>query len=667
MRSTIIFYMLLNTALSKPDSYFHQQYQYKSSSSSYKNNELAHKDEDEGYYSRHENLEGRTEPKVNSYSQHSEYINPKFRNGGLSEWASGGHGSSAFNLNRGASGYSQDYQHGSSASDSGVYSSGTQGSSSYKTSRYSGGISFGTTGHNGNLYPTGQLQILSQQLQDDLSRQLENAIHEQQQRHYSTPSSYSYGSNQGANIQLLEQELQNNLTRQLQEALDQQYGQQSQSGSHYYSVTSSGAQSSQPNYSTLELERLRKQLEDNLLRQLQQDFQTQSIQTSRTSSSTTFGRDQTDGYGSGYPRPVDSPIHLTPGSHHSNSFDSATTYNSKPTYGSTSYGTSFSHGTYGITERSSVVPLTDIHGQLGRNLIDQFNPTSDVETQKYSHSSTSSLFGNQNHQTRHPDYQSKLQALTDERPLNVTRKQHGSYQYTITSGSAHSLPNYKVDEVTDLRQLQVGNNQQDLTRQVKQIGDFGQQQVELIQHDNSNFGQTHINNLGHQHSQRQLGSQHNLYEHLEISSRNKGYHNQGSLGYNIIHSPHQDESRGSRYITHYTGQGNTFGQIHYAQPQVTEDFSELTDLNLQTGKNNQDAQVTKNLNKHVHNQKQSGYNHHSSYSSYSSSGSHTSYNNDDCEMQSALNQEDTEARSDSTVESLSIPHAKQGYWEKSWK
>ncbi|KAF7284318.1 hypothetical protein GWI33_022301 [Rhynchophorus ferrugineus] len=60
-----------------PQGYYHQEYNYKTSSSSYKNNELQHQTDDRGYYSKSGDLEGRTKPKIKSDSEHSEYINPK--------------------------------------------------------------------------------------------------------------------------------------------------------------------------------------------------------------------------------------------------------------------------------------------------------------------------------------------------------------------------------------------------------------------------------------------------------------------------------------------------------------------------------------------------------------------------------------------------------------
>lgn len=80
MRTALILAGIIGIAVGQ--GYYHQEYNYKTSSSSYKNNELQHKTDDQGYYSKAGDLEGRVRPKVKSNSEHSEYVNPKLGQGG---------------------------------------------------------------------------------------------------------------------------------------------------------------------------------------------------------------------------------------------------------------------------------------------------------------------------------------------------------------------------------------------------------------------------------------------------------------------------------------------------------------------------------------------------------------------------------------------------------
>lgn len=79
MRVALYIAVVITVATASPSGYYHQDYNYKTSSSSYRNNELQHKTDDQGYYSKDGDLEGRVKPKVSSNSEHSEYINPKLR------------------------------------------------------------------------------------------------------------------------------------------------------------------------------------------------------------------------------------------------------------------------------------------------------------------------------------------------------------------------------------------------------------------------------------------------------------------------------------------------------------------------------------------------------------------------------------------------------------
>lgn len=80
MRLIILHILVLGCALAAPEGYYHQEYNYKSSSKAYKNNELQHATDDQGYYKKQGDIEGRQRPIVDANSEHSEYVNPNLRN-----------------------------------------------------------------------------------------------------------------------------------------------------------------------------------------------------------------------------------------------------------------------------------------------------------------------------------------------------------------------------------------------------------------------------------------------------------------------------------------------------------------------------------------------------------------------------------------------------------
>lgn len=80
MKTTLLCLAVLGSTIAVPNGYYHQEYNYKTSASAYKNNELQHKTDDQGYYKKDGDLEGRMKPRVDSNSEHSEYVNPNLRN-----------------------------------------------------------------------------------------------------------------------------------------------------------------------------------------------------------------------------------------------------------------------------------------------------------------------------------------------------------------------------------------------------------------------------------------------------------------------------------------------------------------------------------------------------------------------------------------------------------
>lgn len=96
MKPTVLLLAVLGSVAASPNGYYHQEYNYKTSASSYKNNELQHQTDDQGYYRKDGDLEGKVRPRVDANSEHSEYVNPNLRNSDYN--AGGAHGSASGDL-----------------------------------------------------------------------------------------------------------------------------------------------------------------------------------------------------------------------------------------------------------------------------------------------------------------------------------------------------------------------------------------------------------------------------------------------------------------------------------------------------------------------------------------------------------------------------------------
>lgn len=81
MKGILLLCAVIGYTVAVPSGSYHQEYSYKASSSSFKNNELQHKTDDQGYYKKDGDLEGRTRPKIDANSEHSEYVNPNLSGG----------------------------------------------------------------------------------------------------------------------------------------------------------------------------------------------------------------------------------------------------------------------------------------------------------------------------------------------------------------------------------------------------------------------------------------------------------------------------------------------------------------------------------------------------------------------------------------------------------
>lgn len=145
---------MIGIATSAPDGYYHQRYQAHQESASYKNNELQHKNEDDSFYSKHGELDGTSEPKVNQYSHHTQYRNPNLGNGDNAD----SHGQLQYGSDAGLSQHYEQPGYETLGGGSGYLHQGSGSSnsrSSYGSSSYGSHGSLNGASHNtGNFFCT---------------------------------------------------------------------------------------------------------------------------------------------------------------------------------------------------------------------------------------------------------------------------------------------------------------------------------------------------------------------------------------------------------------------------------------------------------------------------------------------------------------------------------
>ncbi|XP_066138371.1 uncharacterized protein [Euwallacea fornicatus] len=242
------------TIAAASNGYYHQEYNYKTSASSYKNNELQHKTDDQGYYSKDGDLEGRVRPKIKSNSEHSEYVNPNLGPGGNDASSHGNLLANSYGASVGgqiASGYNigSRSQYENALESEGLASSNHIGGVS---SGYSSGTShqYGS----GSSYEARNLQAIGSRLQNDLQQEFQSLV---KQSHL--------------DIESLESELRRNLTSRLNEILQERFGTQVIKGGQAYSLNE-GRLQTRPNYDQMELDQMQKQIERSLLNDLRQKY-----------------------------------------------------------------------------------------------------------------------------------------------------------------------------------------------------------------------------------------------------------------------------------------------------------------------------------------------------------------------------------------------------------
>lgn len=390
--------------------YYYQESSSRSSSSSYKNNELQHQTEDESYYAKQGDTEHKTKPKVNTYSHHIQYNNPHNQD----------HSQTAYRP-----GDSDEYAARQAVGSDGVVKTVT-GNRDHYTYQATYGVSGGEIKplHGGHYDTQSNLLSLTQRLQNDLSRQLQNAIATQKRYSSSYSGSSSYVESE---FRHLEDELRTNLTRQLEEELRRHYGTQVSRGAHSYTVTD-GRYTSQANYNTQELDDLTQQLQTNLLQQLRNQYQNTAPSASGTASGNSYHS-----------------------SHQQHSEQSSRAHSTmyRPTY------EQFPQH----PEVRPVVPLNQVVTQVQTTVDRKLNEALDSVEQRY-------VTGDVVYTNDAPNFNNILEDLKQELLRNIstilqttlmeqygTQEEHNDYYYSsrnVASGSM--VANYKLNDLNELKQ-----------------------------------------------------------------------------------------------------------------------------------------------------------------------------------------------------------------------
>ncbi|KAH1028943.1 uncharacterized protein LOC109540696 [Dendroctonus ponderosae] len=275
MKTTLLLAVAIAVAAASPSGLYHQEYNYKTSSSSFKNNELQHKTEDQGYYSKAGDLEGRVKPKVSSNSEHSEYVNPNRRESGNAGYYDGNadlisHGNLLANSYGASVGgqVSSGYQSGSLGFGGSHYNdleSEGLAASNYQTGNKFSGSSFQAGSE--SSFESSNLRTIASRLQNDLRNELESAL--RLSRNY--------------DVGLLESELHRNLTARLNEMLQERFGFQTIRGGQSYSLIDGGRLQASPNYNQAQLDQLQRQIESSLLETIRREQSYRSSQSRQQS------------------------------------------------------------------------------------------------------------------------------------------------------------------------------------------------------------------------------------------------------------------------------------------------------------------------------------------------------------------------------------------------
>ncbi|XP_057660127.1 uncharacterized protein LOC130896211 [Diorhabda carinulata] len=434
MKTPILLIAVLGYTCASPNGYYHTEYNYKTSQSSFRNNELEHKSDDQGYYKKDGDLENRYKPIEDSNSEHSEYINPKFHNAQY-----------GYDYNRDTNSY-------------GHMRAGTYGSinnQEVEDMAHSNRIYGSQAGYTGSSYGsygmTSNLRLVTSRLQQQLEREIQDMIR--------------YNSlNSRMDLAELERELRQNLTNRLDNELNLKYGQQLIRSGKSYSMIGGRLQPT-ANYDYQELLDLRNQLENVLLSQLRTQYN-QYNQYSYSNSNANNNYAYTTTQRPYYTTVSYSPIYPTVSTPSYPTFStpiystySTPTYSTYSTYSTPRY---YTHNQYNniqtrytpITNPESITSIASrVQSQLDahlNNILDETRRTHFSSSQQYTLTNPEVL----------------LERLRTELRNNITyhlddviRQNYGSqtqrdgYMYSVSpSGALSSDYNYSLRDLENLKE-----------------------------------------------------------------------------------------------------------------------------------------------------------------------------------------------------------------------
>ncbi|XP_050499328.1 uncharacterized protein LOC114333353 isoform X13 [Diabrotica virgifera virgifera] len=583
MKVPFLFITVLGCSLASPNGYYHQEYNYKTSQSSYKNNELQHKTDDQGYYKKDGDLENRYKPIEDSNSEHSEYINPKLQNG-------------QYGLDTNSYGHMR---------ADGTYGYGNQNSMGVeglaRNDRIYGsqaGYSAGYGSSNSHSYSTNSnLRMLTSRLQQELERDLQEAVRQN--------SAYSQSR---IDMTELERELRRNLTERLNNELNLKYGQQIVRSGMSYSM-SGGRLQPTANYDNQELVDLKSQIENTLLNQLRTQYSQYSQQSSYGSSNSYQHN------GGAYVYPVTQrPVYYT------------TTY--RPIYPTlTSGGYVDTHNQQYNTVKTRYTPianpesLTSIASRVQSQLDANLNNVLD-ETRRTHFSSS------QQYSLTNPD--ALLERLRNELRNNITyqlddmiSKNYGSqtqkdgYLYSVGSNGAISTDyNYGLRDMENLKE----QIQRNLINKLER--DFESSRKSWSSSSSYSSQSSYGNTYGSaQPAYYQPGVKAGYNSGSEYNSASR--YNSAS-GYNTANQHNSASGYNSGGTTYSSGnmaelqrqlQADLSRQLNQALNQESHSSYSYTPQNYQSSLQDLSDQLNRNLTKHLQ--------------EYSASGSYAAYGNFD--------------------------------------
>ncbi|CAG9823753.1 unnamed protein product [Phaedon cochleariae] len=582
MKLPVLCLAVLSSTLAVPNGYYHQEYNYKTSSSSFKNNELQHKTDDQGYYKKDGDLEGHTKPRVDSNSEHSEYVNPNLRNsqyGNLgSQYTSGyGGGSDLTSLGhmRAANDYSG-YDANNLAVDGLAHNDRIVGSRGY-SSGYSSGYgsnSYGAGSSSSSSSSAANLRVITTRLQQDLENDLQEAIR--------VNNMYAQSR---VDIAELERELRNNLTERLNNELIARYGQQMIRDGMSYSLDG-GRLHSTANYGSQELADLKRQVENTLMNQLRTQYHSSS-----SSSNQYYNQQGVYGYTT-TPHSVYRPIYpsLPTTSRYPIDYNNHANYQ---TIKSSNYQTVNSNTRYTPVQQPE--SITNIASRVQTEMDQQLNQLLDDTKAKYFSSSSAYALTNTDVllERLRNELRSNLTYLLDEniRRNYGTQQQRDGYMYSLgPSGQSSGEYNYALRDLENLKTQVERNLINKLNR------DFEGYRSSWSSHQSYSSQSSYGNNYGYSSTPR--------YESIS-NPRYEVYTTPRSSIYSLYTTP---SSNGAAYI-------KNGGSYNYLGGSQQSGYEAQSSGNM--------AQLQRNLQDQLSRQLQAAINQ-EQHSSYSSSGS--SYN-----------------------------------------